>query len=71
MKGMIDMKFTKKQIEFMKNIGISINFDVNISDEDCEIIEDKVTEHLQKKGFNDDYSITEDGKMCESILDMI
>lgn len=65
------MKFTKNQIEFMNKIGISINFDTDISDDDYEIIEDKVSDYLQKKGFNDDYFTTEDGKMCESILDMI
>ena len=66
MKGMIDMKFSEKQIEFMKNIGVSV-----ISDEEYEVIEDKVTEYLQKQGFNTDYSVTEHGKMCESILDRI
>ena len=65
MKGMIDMKFSEKQIEFMKNI------DTDISDEEYEVIEDKVTEYLQKQGFNTDYSVTEHGKMCESILDRI
>ena len=55
----------------MKNIGVSVNFDTDISDEEYEVIEDKVTEYLQKQGFNTDYSVTEHGKMCESILDRI
>ena len=71
MKGMIDMKFSEKQIEFMKNIGVSVNFDTDISDEEYEVLEDKVTEYLQKQGFITDYSVTEHGKMCESILDRI
>ncbi len=54
----------------MKEIGISINFS-NISDDDYVAIEEKVSEYLQKKGFNEDYSPNEDGKMCESILDML
>lgn len=62
--------FAENQIEFMKEIGISINFS-NISDDDYVAIEEKVSEYLQKKGFNEDYSPNEDGKMCESILDML
>lgn len=65
------MKFNDKQIEFMKKIGISIKSFDSLSDEDVDLIEDKVSEHLQKKGFDKDYSATADGKMCESILDML
>lgn len=54
----------------MKEIGISINFS-NISDDDYVAIEEKVSEYLQKKGFNEDYSPNEDCKMCESILDKL
>lgn len=63
------MKFSKSQIEFMKKIGISIDFN-NISDDDYIVIEEKVSEHLQKKGFNEDYSPNKDGEMCETILDI-
>lgn len=70
MKAVIDMKFNKNQIELMKNIGISINFD-DISDEEYIEIEEKVSDYLQKKGFNGDYSPNKDGEMCESILDML
>lgn len=62
--------FAENQIEFMKEIGISINFS-NISDDDYVAIEERVSEYLQKKGYNEDYSPNEDGKMCESILDML
>lgn len=55
----------------MKQIGISINSFDSPSDEEVALIEDKVSEHLQKKGFAKDYSATKDGQMCESILDML
>ena len=64
------MKFNNNQIEFMKKIGISINFD-NISDDDYVKIEEKVSVHLQKKGYNEDYLPNRDGEMCESILDVL
>ena len=65
------MKFSENQIEFMKKIGISINSFDNPSDEDVDVIEEKVSEHLQLKGFDKNYSATADGEMCESILDML
>lgn len=65
------MKFSKNQIEFMKKIGISIDSFDNPSDKDIDAIEEKVSEHLQKKGFDKNYSATADGEMCESILDML
>lgn len=71
LKGVIDMTFSKNQIEFMKKIGISVDFSKKLSDADIEIIEDKVSEHLQKSGFDKDYMPTKEGKMCESILDLL
>ena len=55
----------------MKMIGISINFSDNPSDSDYELIEEKVSDFLQKKGFDENYEPTEEGRMCESILDML
>ena len=65
------MKFTENQIKFMKSIGVSVPSFQTLSASDVEQIEDKVSEHLQIKGFNADYSINESGKMCESILDIL
>ena len=38
---------------------------------DYETIEQKVSEYLQKQGFNADYTPTPEGIICESILDML
>lgn len=65
------MIFNKDQIDFMRSIGVSVNSFDAPSDADYEQIETKVSEHLQKKGFNKDYSPTADGKMCEAILDVL
>lgn len=64
------MKFKNTQIEFMKKIGISIK-QKNISNSDILLIEEKVSEYLEEKGFNEDYSPNQEGEMCESILDML
>ena len=65
------MKFSKEQMDFMKKIGISIDFSKPLRDDDYEQIEEKVSAHLQAKGFDKDYAPTADGKMCEAILDMM
>lgn len=71
MERVIDMKFNENQIEFMKKIGISINFNDNLSDSDYDLIEEKVSDYLQKNGFDENYEPTEEGTMCEAILDML
>lgn len=60
--------FNNKQKEFMKKIGVSVNFD-HLTDDDCIAIEEIVAERLQKNGFDKDYNPTDEGLMCESILD--
>ncbi|MCM1112584.1 MAG: hypothetical protein NC399_04960 [Muribaculum sp.] len=62
--------FSDKQIEFMKSIGVSVDFN-NLSDNAFVKIEDIVSEKLQKSGFDREDKITEIGIMCESILDML
>lgn len=37
--------FSKKQIEFMQRIGLTINFE-NPSDDELSIVEEKVSEYL-------------------------
>ncbi|MBO7251397.1 MAG: hypothetical protein J6V25_02100 [Oscillospiraceae bacterium] len=63
--------FSEEQMELMKRIGISIDFSKPLRDNHLEQIEEKVSEHLQLKGFDKDYSPTADGRICEAILDMI
>ena len=58
------MKFNEKQIEFMRNFE-------KLSDADLVLIEEKVADRLETSGFDEDYNVTDEGKMCESILDMI
>lgn len=64
------MKFNEKQIEFMRDIGIVVDFE-KLSDADLVLIEEKVADRLETSGFDEDYNVTDEGKMCESILDMI
>ena len=62
--------FSKEQIEFMKSIGLSFDFD-NMNDDDMVQIEDVVSGMLQRSGFDENDRINSTGKMCESILDQL
>ena len=65
------MAFDRKQIAFMKKIGISADFSAPLSDADYEAIEEIVSTRLQKHGFDVNYLPTKEGEMCEAILDTI
>lgn len=62
--------FDQKEIEFIRSLGIETDFE-NLSDDILVKIEDIVSEDLQKSGFDENYKITDKGKMCESILDKL
>lgn len=62
--------FSEAEKVFLKSIGISANLDT-ISDDEFATIEEKVSEHLQKRGFDEEYEPTKEGLMCESILDKL
>jgi hypothetical protein len=61
--------FNKRQIEYMEQLGIKCNFE-RLRDDDLVVIEDVVGEKLRISGFDKNYNLTEDGKMCEGILDL-
>lgn len=63
--------FDSNEIEFMKKIGININFDKDLSEEDSDKIEELVSDYLQIYGFDENYDITNNGILCESILDKL
>lgn len=67
----MNVPFDNKQIEFMRKIGIDIDFSKVLSAFDFETIEEKVSEWLQKNGFDKNYEPTQYGKVCESILDVL
>ena len=68
------MKFSRKQIIFINELGIKDDLIGDIekmSDETIWSISDKVSVHLMIHGFDEDYKPTKDGLMCESILDIL
>lgn len=63
------MQVSKKQAEYLRRLGIEP--EKVQTDEDYIELEDKVSERLQTVGFDENYNPTEEGKMCESILDLL
>ncbi len=62
--------FTVQQVQLMKKIGLSIDFD-NLSADDYVKIEETVGDHLALHGMDNGYLPNEDGRICESILDRL
>lgn len=54
----------ERQVLFIKSLGLNHETPLNV-------IEDRVSEYLEKYGFDENYNITDEGKICESILDCI
>lgn len=54
----------------MIKIGLNLDFD-NLSDDDVVKIDDVVGDRLMMVGFDENYEPNWEGRMCESILDVI
>ena len=64
--------FDKKQIDFLKSLGLDFDY-ANLTEDSDELadIEERVGDELEYRGLDDNYYPNEIGKMCESILDII
>ena len=61
--------FNEDQLNMFKEIGKSIE-DREYSDDEIIELEDLIADRLMHSGFDDDYNPNEEGKICESILDI-
>ena len=68
---MSSMIFNTEQVAFMKKIGLNLNFLADLSDDEYVEIEEKVADYLQKSGFDANYEPTKNGRIAESILDLL
>ena len=60
--------FNEKQINFIKSLGLEVDFN-NLTDDNLAKIEEAVADEIQQSGFDINDNITDAGEMCESILD--
>ena len=61
--------FNEEQLEMFKKIGKPIE-DREYSDDEILELEDLISDRLMYSGFDGDYNINEEGRICESILDI-
>ena len=54
----------KEEISLLERIGLTQSSDESI-------IEERVSEYLQKYGFDENYAVTTEGRICEAILDLL
>lgn len=64
------MGYSEEQREYMRSIGLNLDFD-NLSDDDWVNIEETVGDQIGVTGFEEDGEPTEETLMCESILDLL
>ena len=63
-------QFNSEQKKLLKKIGLSDNFNSDMSDSKAEEFIDKVSGHLQMSGLSDD-GLNREGQICEDILNLI
>lgn len=61
--------FNEDQLNMFKEIGESIE-DREYSDDEILELEDLIADRLMHSGFDENYNPNEEGKICESILDI-
>lgn len=61
--------FNEDQLNMFKEIGKSIE-DRDYSDDEILELEDLIADRLMHSGFDENYNPNEEGKICESILDI-
>ena len=62
--------FDKMQKNYLSSLGIEVDLD-SPTKEDIRKIKSAVQEKLDKKGFDQNYNLTPEGVMCQTILEVL
>lgn len=65
------MVMNKKQLEILEKVGIKFPIRIPLPDDQWFELEEKVYDYLIRYCFDENYEISEEGEVCESILDML
>lgn len=65
------MVMNEKQLEMVEKVGIKFPIRIPLPTDQLFELEDKVSSYLIKYCFDENYEISEEGRVCESILDML
>lgn len=61
--------FNEEQLKLFEKLGRPIE-DREYSDDEILELDRLIADRLMYSGFDDDYNINEEGRICESILDI-
>ncbi|MGN1132024.1 MAG: hypothetical protein ACI4RL_03905 [Ruminococcus sp.] len=62
--------FDKMQKNYLSYLGLEVDLD-SPTGEDIQKIKRIVQENLDKKGFDQNYNLTPEGVMCQTILEVL
>lgn len=63
--------FTKAELEVMKKAGISFDVTKSLDNDAIFEIDELVSEYLIFEGINEDETVSEEGRICEQILEKL
>lgn len=61
--------FNEEQLNMFKEVGRPIE-DREYSDDEIIELDDLISDRLMFSGFDEDYNLTKEGLICESIIDV-
>lgn len=65
------IRFTEQQCKLLKKLEIPYNVLGSLSDVQVLDLETAVTDYLIENGIDEDETVNEEGKICESILELL
>ena len=70
-KSTMKMNFTPQQCDVLKKMDIRFNVSGNLDENQLLDLDTVVTDYLIENGIEEDETVNEEGKICESILKML
>lgn len=67
----MEIKFNEAQLNVLKKLGLNYNSTQDLSEDELVDLEERVGDYLTLHCLDEDYEPNEEGKICESILDLL
>jgi len=67
----MEIKFSEAQLKVLKKLGLNYNSTQDLSEDELIDLEERVGDYLTLHCLDEDYEPNEEGKICESILDLL
>jgi len=67
----MEIKFNEAQLNVLKKLGLNYNSTQDLSEDELVDLEERVGDYLTLHCLDKDYEPNEEGKICESILDLL